>query len=106
MLESRRKDGWDEGIPRNTVLLHEIRPDGLSYLVREAGPELTLGATYTNLSRGFRLIVERLDDNVAQIRLWAVGSVRAEFARRGLDPARGFGPIRPRVTSVKAFLGF
>lgn len=35
-LEYRQKDGWDQGIPANTVLVHEYRPSGSpwSYLQR------------------------------------------------------------------------
>ncbi len=32
-VEFRRKRGWDAGIPQDTVLIHEIRKNGVSYLL-------------------------------------------------------------------------
>lgn len=36
-VEFRRKMGWDAGIPRDAVLIHEVRADGLFYLIRANG---------------------------------------------------------------------
>jgi hypothetical protein len=33
VVEFRQKRGWDAGIPRDTVLLHEVRSNGLCYLL-------------------------------------------------------------------------
>ncbi len=32
-VEFRRKKGWDAGIPQDAVLVHEVRSDGISYLL-------------------------------------------------------------------------
>jgi hypothetical protein len=45
-LEFRRLDGWDVGIPRNTLLVHYVE-NGLTYLVKaDNGPERVAGNTY------------------------------------------------------------
>jgi hypothetical protein len=36
-LEFRRKTGWDAGIPQDAVLINEVRPDGLFYLIDADG---------------------------------------------------------------------
>lgn len=35
LVEFRQKKAWDIGIPRDTVLLHEVRANGLCYLIKE-----------------------------------------------------------------------
>jgi len=46
-FEFRRKDEWDRGIPKDTVLAHEIRTNGFSYLLSTAtGPELQSGQEF------------------------------------------------------------
>ncbi|MDH5676826.1 MAG: FG-GAP-like repeat-containing protein [Myxococcales bacterium] len=46
-LEYREKYGYDSGIPRNTVLVHEIK-NGSSYLISsDNGPERLAGQSYT-----------------------------------------------------------
>ncbi len=40
LVEFRRKKGWDAGIPRDTVLVHEVRNNGVCYLLsRDEGRE-------------------------------------------------------------------
>ncbi len=48
-VEYRQPEGWDAGIPGRTVLVREVRANGLSYLVKTGGtPPLGPGATLTN----------------------------------------------------------
>jgi len=43
-VELRQKSDWDRGIPRDTVLVHEIRQNALSYLLKgSSGSELQQG---------------------------------------------------------------
>lgn len=37
-IEYRMQDGWDQGIPQATVLVHRVK-DGISYLITEGGTE-------------------------------------------------------------------
>ena len=44
VIEFRRKRGWDAGIPQDTVLVHEVRDNGICYLIsRKKSPELLPG---------------------------------------------------------------
>lgn len=43
-IEYRIKGGWDQGIPRTTVLLHRV-VNGRSYLITGSGPERLAGST-------------------------------------------------------------
>ena len=38
LIEFRRKQDWDAGIPRDTVLVHEVRANGNSYLLKNEVP--------------------------------------------------------------------
>ncbi len=54
-VEYRRKVGWDRGIPADTVLIHEIRDNGIAYLLRQhdggaRAPIQTLNDTANNVS--------------------------------------------------------
>lgn len=40
LIEFRRKTAWDAGIPRDTVLVHEARDNGIGYLVRNDAPDV------------------------------------------------------------------
>ena len=61
-VEFRRKTGWDAGIPRDTVLIHEVRLDGLSYLqTTELGPEFLPGSEFSLASRSLSLKVVKFD---------------------------------------------
>ncbi|MGY1711239.1 hypothetical protein ACI8AC_17200 [Geodermatophilus sp. SYSU D00758] len=50
-VEMRQKDGWDRAVPKTTVLVHEVRADGRSFLLSTtllaggSGPELDSGDT-------------------------------------------------------------
>jgi hypothetical protein len=61
-VEFRRKTGWDAGIPNDTVLIHQVRSNGLSYLQKTAtGNEFFPGSEFTD--GGLSLKVLRIDTN-------------------------------------------
>ena len=61
-VEFRRKKDWDQGIPRDTVLIHEVRPDGFSYLIRAAGgPERLAGETFHDAANNIAISVLAID---------------------------------------------
>lgn len=65
-VEYRRKTDWDQGIPRDTVLIHEIRADGisagLSYLITgNGGAERLPGSTYLDPGNNLAITVLAMD---------------------------------------------
>jgi WD40 repeat protein len=38
LIEFRQKQAWDAGIPRDTVLVHEVRANGTSYILKNEAP--------------------------------------------------------------------
>ncbi len=61
-VEYRRKTDWDQGIPRDTVLIHEIRADGisvgLSYLIKaNGGPERLQDQTFRDANNNVAITV-------------------------------------------------
>jgi hypothetical protein len=61
-IEFRRKTGWDAGIPRDTVLIHEVRPNGLIYLVRtNGGPERLPDQTFRDVVNNVAITVLNID---------------------------------------------
>jgi hypothetical protein len=65
-VEFRRKTGWDAGIPNDTVLIHEVRSDGLSYLQTTApGPEFLPGSEFSFASRSLSLRVVKFDTDAS-----------------------------------------
>jgi len=61
-VEFRRKTDWDQGIPRDTVLIHEVRADGLSYLIRgNGGPERLPDQTFRDVNNNVAITVLNLD---------------------------------------------
>jgi len=64
-IEFRRKTGWDAGIPNDTVLIHEVRSDGLSYLQTKAtGLEFLPGSEFTD-GGSLSLKVTKFDPNAS-----------------------------------------
>jgi len=81
-VEFRRKTGWDRGIPRDTVLIHEIRADGsagLSYLIRaNGGAERLAGQTFRDVNNNLAISVLNIDPisstasiNIGRNEVWA-----------------------------------
>jgi hypothetical protein len=65
-VEYRQHDGWDAGIPDNTVLIHEYKPNAspYSYLQRNTSPnagEWLPGMTWANLSSSVSVTVKSID---------------------------------------------
>jgi hypothetical protein len=61
-VEFRRKTGWDAGIPNDTVLIHEVRSDGLSYIqTTPTGPEFLPGSEFTDGTGSLTLRVVEFD---------------------------------------------
>lgn len=57
-IEFRRKTGWDFGIPEDTVLIHEVRTDGLFYLVRtNGGPERLPDQAFRDVNNNLAITV-------------------------------------------------
>jgi hypothetical protein len=60
-VEFRDKDGWDRGIQRDTVLIHEVR-NHTSYLVdNNGGPGWLAGQTFTDLPNSVPIQVAGID---------------------------------------------
>ncbi len=61
-VEFRRKKDWDQGIPNDTVLIHQVRADGLSYLMRGGGgAERLAGQTYRDTTNNIAISVLSID---------------------------------------------
>jgi hypothetical protein len=67
LVEFRRKQGWDAGIPRDTILLHEVRSNGRCYLLSRTrsdgtkSPELLPNEDWTIPERGLTVKVKGFD---------------------------------------------
>jgi hypothetical protein len=72
-IELRRQDEWDQGIPRDAVLMHEIRPrDGHSYLFDyRPGPEYLPGEIHRDYTNQFQITVVGINSaaSTAEIRI-------------------------------------
>jgi hypothetical protein len=84
MLEYRQKAGWDRAIPRNAVLVHEVRSNGNSYLpVR--GLNLIAGEEFVTPDPKVFIRVTAVDASgeTATVRVWDVpeGSLRKEDSK-------------------------
>jgi hypothetical protein len=61
-VEFRRKIDWDQGIPQDTVLIHEVRADGLFYLIRaNGGAERLPDQTFRDENNNVAITVLSLD---------------------------------------------
>ena len=108
-VEFRRKTGWDQGIPRDTVLIHEIRADGvssgLSYLIRAGGgAERLTDQTFRDVNNNLAITVLNLDANssTATVNI-GHNEVWVDFAYGGLFEFGTFGlPYNTLVEGVDA----
>lgn len=65
-IEFRRNDRWDAGFQRDTVLVHEIRADGLGYLMNsDTNPELLPGSEFIDPRGNFHVKIESFDSVAA-----------------------------------------
>ena len=61
-VEFRRKTDWDQGIPQDTVLIHEVRADGLFYLIKaNGGPQRLPGQTFRDVNNNVAITVLNID---------------------------------------------
>ena len=96
-IEFRRKTDWDQAIPQDTVLIHEVRTNGLSYLISASGgPQLLPGQTFNDLANNVAITVLNTY-SVAQTATINIGrnEVWVDFAYPGL-------PFFPEVGSFDA----
>jgi hypothetical protein len=81
-LECRRKAGWDQSIPENAILVHEVRTNGLSYLQPLIGVDFTAGQQFVTPDPKVFVQVTSIDSTLgtATLRLWDVpeGGLRKE----------------------------
>jgi hypothetical protein len=84
-IECRRKASWDTNIPNDTVLVHEIRTDGRSYLQPTIWGQFTLGQQFTTPDPQVFVKVTAMDaaTGSATLRIWNIpeGSVRKEDSK-------------------------
>jgi hypothetical protein len=77
-IEFRQKAVWDQGIPQDAVLIHEVRTDGLYYLIRaDGGAERLTGQSFHDTTNNVRITVRNIDSvahtaaiNVGQNETW------------------------------------
>jgi hypothetical protein len=83
-VEFRRQAGWDRAIPRDAVLIHEVRANGLSYLPEIYG-DYGVGDQFVTPDPKVWIRVTAIDaaSGTATVRLWDApnGSVRREDSK-------------------------
>jgi WD40 repeat protein len=107
VIEFRQKKGWDAGIPRDTVLVHEVRSNGTGYLLskdEDADADSTQASPKPNSRRNANsyevLPGEELRIPVRQVTIRVLGfDSDASTARVSITP----GPTRRPLQDVKAF---
>jgi hypothetical protein len=84
-LEFRHKGGWDQAIPEDAVILHEVRTDSLSYLQPGMWQRFTAGqsGTIPNPNVFFNVTSVSAAPPTATVRLWDLpnGSLRREDSK-------------------------
>jgi gametolysin peptidase M11 len=84
-VEFRHKAGWDQAIPRDAVLVHEIRTNGLSYLQPGIWSNFAAGDQFVTPDPKVFVRVTAIDPGVpaASVRIWDVpeGCVRKEDSK-------------------------
>lgn len=77
-IELRAKVDWDQGIPQDTVLINEVRPNGLFYLIdADSGPERLPNQTFHDVTNNLAITVLNIDSasstarvNIGRNELW------------------------------------
>jgi len=81
-VEFRRKAGWDQAIPQDAILIHEVRTNGISYLQPRVKGQFTAGQQFVTPDPKIFVRVVSIDSSVgnATLRLWDIpeGSLRKE----------------------------
>ena len=81
-VEARRRAQWDRGIPAdNSVVINQIRTDGVSYLVPHAGAYFTTGQMFTTPNPAAVVYVGPWQGDQVQIWAWDLpdGALRQEL---------------------------
>jgi hypothetical protein len=83
--EFHQRSGWDQGIPEDAVTIHEIRADGLSYLLPSAWGRLTAGQQFVSSPPAtyFRVVAISTSPPFASLRIWDLpdGALRKEDSK-------------------------
>ncbi len=85
-VEFRRKTDWDQGIPQDTVLIHEVRSDTRSILIRaNGGAERLAGQRFVDATNNVAISVLNID-SVGQTATVNIGrnDVWVDFTYAGL----------------------
>jgi hypothetical protein len=97
-VELRRKDEWDQGIPQDAVLMHEVRPgDAHSYLHDFGpGPEFLAGESYRDLTNKIQITVVSINSaaSTAQIRIDYLPQEPSTYPQSGGSAGGGGTGIR------------
>jgi hypothetical protein len=84
-VEFRKKAGWDQAIPQDAVLIHEIRTNGLSYLQPAMRSQYTNGQDYVTPDPAVFIRVVNIDTTIgmATVRIWDLpeGCLRREDSK-------------------------
>jgi hypothetical protein len=83
--EFRHKASWDRNIPEDAVLIHELRPDGRSYLQPSIWSRFTVGQEFVTPNPRVFFRITGIDAAVstATLRVWDIptGSLRKEDSK-------------------------
>ena len=81
-IECRKKAGWDQAIPRNAVLIHQLRTDGNSYIQPARWTDFVAGSRFNTPDPKVFVQVMAIDNALATatIRTWDIpeNSLRRE----------------------------
>jgi PASTA domain len=85
LVEFRRKAGWDQAIPQDTVLVHEVRTTGISYLQPTVGGQFGPGQQFVTPDPKVFVRVMSIDATTMTATLWIwdlpEGSLRRESSK-------------------------
>jgi len=94
-VELRHKAGWDQSIPRDTVLINEIRDNGVSYLVNTSESqtytsstsyEWQPGMTFTDAAHQVSITVNSIDATAGTASITIQGAIAHQFAGNVYGP--------------------
>lgn len=85
LAEFHIRAGWDQGIARDAVVMHQVRGDGLSYLVPGRGSHFVAGQEFVTPAPEVRFRVVQIDPvlHTASLRVWDLpeGCLRKEDSK-------------------------
>ncbi|MGA7731066.1 MAG: hypothetical protein WCD37_07315 [Chloroflexia bacterium] len=83
-IEFHQKAGWDQAIPEDAVIIHEIRDNGLSYLLPGVRGQFVAGQQFVTPDPKVYVRVMAIDHAIgtATVSLWDIpeGSLRREYS--------------------------